>query len=129
MTSAFELFRDVFVTIVTQDNTIVVGRVTADTNELQASEGPSAHRADDMIAAISEALGHDELFANVLELWDQIVEVIPWESEGALEIDDIRSALNLSEAQTPALRRHLAVLVRQARIYRTINNAYAKPED
>lgn len=129
MTSQFELFKDILVTIVTQDNTVVAGRMSAETTHLQAAEGPSAHRADDMLAAIGEALGHDGLFADLHKLRDSIVEVIPWESEGTLEIDNIRSELNLSQAQAPALTRHLEALVRQGRIYRTIDNTYTKSED
>jgi len=127
MTDQFELFKDVFVTIVTQDNTIVVGHVGHDASRVQAAEGPSANRAWDMIGAIGEALGHDSLFADVDALRDSIDEMIPWEGEGFVDIDDIARDLGLKESQHPALQRHLNAMVKQGRLTKTDSDTYFTP--
>lgn len=129
MSNPLELIKLLLVTAVLEDGTVFAGRIGEDELEIVAAEGSSAHRAHDALSAIAEAMNHDELFSDMHDLRDQIVDGIPYQSDGAIDVSTLARRMGVQPQQELALLPHLTAMVKQGRIAKTPDDTYFTPED
>lgn len=128
MSNPLELINTLLVTIVTEDHTVIAGRIGADELELLAAEGASSDRAQDILTGIGEALAHDEMFFDRDEFLDQVFTELPYEPE-TMFLGDLAAALGRGLGQRDALRRKLYELERHGNVRRFPNDRFSLPED